>query len=390
MRTGSTKSFTYTVLNGKQVTREKAASVKNPRTAAQMRQRMLLTSVCAGYSFLKSIADHSFEGVTTGQQSQAKFNSLNLEALKQYVNIDNAKIAFNEYKDSTINPLPFILAKGSLPVVPYEIEGNHLVVKVDAESADTAEDIYNALGLQSGDLLTFVGVEGTGAVDDNGAYIFTPSKLDVVRLNATKTGAVANPHSAFAVEANHADADLAITFADGQLKITSPDVAFGCVIMSRKSNGSWLRSDAKMIGKVIDEVSTKVAIQFATYPTGESLILNGGSLSFKANASSKVAPTLTLAADSVSITEDGGTADAPTLTGAPVGATITYSSNNSSIAAVNATTGKVTAKGNGTAVITVRSAATDDYLAGSVTFTVKISGQTSSGSTSGSGGADMD
>ena len=67
LRKGSTKNFTFSTLDGKQITKERVIDVKNPRTESQMRQRMLMTTVGAAYRFLKPIADHSFEGKTVFQ-----------------------------------------------------------------------------------------------------------------------------------------------------------------------------------------------------------------------------------------------------------------------------------------------------------------------------------
>ena len=52
--------------NGEQISRAKAASVKNPKTTGQMIQRMLFGTVAAAYARMKSITDHSFEGVQYG------------------------------------------------------------------------------------------------------------------------------------------------------------------------------------------------------------------------------------------------------------------------------------------------------------------------------------
>ena len=51
-RRGSTKNFTFAVFNGKQVTKEKAEQVKNPRTLAQMRNRMI------PHNFLSCLRSH--------------------------------------------------------------------------------------------------------------------------------------------------------------------------------------------------------------------------------------------------------------------------------------------------------------------------------------------
>ena len=114
LRKGSTKNFTFSTLDGKQITKERVYNVKNPRSENQMRQRMLMTTVGAAYKFMKSIADHSFEGYSSGMQCMSQFNSRNLNRFKQAA-AAKGSVAFNQYKDGDINPLPFLLASGSLP-----------------------------------------------------------------------------------------------------------------------------------------------------------------------------------------------------------------------------------------------------------------------------------
>jgi hypothetical protein len=68
----------------------------------------------------------------------------------------------------------------------------------------------------------------------------------------------------------------------------------------------------------------------------------------------------------------GGTFTAPTLTGAKTD-DVTYSSSNTSVASVNASTGAVEIKGVvGTAVITASANETEAYKAGQATYTIKV------------------
>ena len=78
LRTGSTKSLTFSVYRGTQVTKDRVTRVANPRTIAQMQQRAKVPLVAAARVALAGLVDHSFEGVTYGQASLQKFSSLNL------------------------------------------------------------------------------------------------------------------------------------------------------------------------------------------------------------------------------------------------------------------------------------------------------------------------
>ena len=86
LRTGSTKSLTFQVYRGQQITKDRVTRVANPRTTLQMEQRSKLPIVAAARSALKGLVDHSWEGVLYGEQSLRTFSSKNLSAgaLKVY------------------------------------------------------------------------------------------------------------------------------------------------------------------------------------------------------------------------------------------------------------------------------------------------------------------
>ena len=209
--------------------------------------------------------------------------------------------------------------------------------------------------------------------------------MNIVRLKADKTGTIATPHDAFNFESNYDDLDINISKQDDVLKLSSTIANIGAVILSRQSNGTWLRSDATMAGNKSIYEGVTVGNQLGTYPIESQLILNGGDMTNQPTVETLPIPALSLATDSVSITEKGGTVAAPKLTGAPETATVTYTSNNKSIATVNSTSGQVTAVGNGTAVITINVAATDTTSATSISFNVVVSGQANEGGSDGTG-----
>lgn len=277
LRKGSTKSLTFSTLDGKQITKDRVYEVKNPRTESQMRQRMLMTTVGAAFKMLKSIADHSFEGYSSGMQCMRQFNSRNLNRFKQAA-AAKGSVAFNEYKDGDINPLPFILASGSLPGFVFSFDGeSNLQIVGEKEDADfaTAEGIYAALGVQRNDLITFCTVIGEGTTL-NGVYSYKAERFNIVRLYCDKSGAVAKPADAFTISTNNDQASISMSTAGNAITIKTGEADFGAVIQSRKNDSGWLRSDAVMIVNetVIDGVKT--ANQLGTYPVGTELILNNG------------------------------------------------------------------------------------------------------------------
>lgn len=376
LRKGSTKSHTYSVLDGQQVTKDRVYDVKNPRTEGQMKQRMLMTTVGAAYKFMKSIADHSFEGKASGMACMREFNSRNLNRFKKAASA-NGHVAFNEYKDGDINPLPFILSAGSLAGFDFKLnESSQLEISFAPADADftTAEGIYAAMGIKKNDLVTFCSVIGEGGVVNN-IFEYTAERFDVVRLVADKSGAVANPVEAFTVSTNNSEATVNVVAEASTLKITSGECDFGAVIQSRKADTNWLRSSAVMVvsADLIDGVQT--ANQLATYPVGTELILNNGPMENQGGGSATSLPTPSLSFAQSSVTANGtATVNAPALSGTPSGAVVTYSSQNPSVATVNESTGVIQPIANGTATIIARTSATEEYAAGQASFKVVVSG----------------
>lgn len=125
LRTGSTKSLTFQVYRGQQVTKDRVYRVSNPRTEAQMTQRALIPIVAAARSALKGLVDHSFEGVQYGEASLKEFSSLNLRTGALKVN------SYSPIGYSNPGFANFIVSKGSINE-PYTIDtsASGLVIKL--------------------------------------------------------------------------------------------------------------------------------------------------------------------------------------------------------------------------------------------------------------------
>lgn len=386
LRSGSTKNFTFSELNGQQITKERVNKVKNPRTLQQMRQRMVMATVSAAYSYLKEICDHSYEGFGVGSPCMSEFMRLNLDALKAKAQNDAAVVAFNAYQDKNINPVPFMVSKGSLNEIVPTITDGKLSWSTPKNDADTttAEGIYAALGLNQGDMVTFILCGGDFV--SNAALTFAPQPLAITRLHADKQGAVSSLANAFTVESNNLS-NINIYFNLGSnivFEAACDKLVMGAVIISRKAADKWLRSNATMVVKDGIPVAT-VSRQLATYPVERDLILNGSGLAKGNSTSSLPKPSLSLSASSVDIKTPNGTANAPKLTGAPSGAAITYSIANSSIATINPTTGVATAKANGSTLVTISVGATETTGATSIAYTLNVTGQSTDAGSGGTG-----
>ncbi len=83
-----------------------------------MRQHMLMATIGAAYSYLKAIADHSLRGSRRTAVLSDLFVS-QPQQIRDAAQDSNAAYATNTYGEQLINPMRYILAKGSLPALPY-------------------------------------------------------------------------------------------------------------------------------------------------------------------------------------------------------------------------------------------------------------------------------
>ena len=160
LRTGSTKSLTFSVYRGQQVTKDRVIRVANPRTIAQMQQRAKVPVVAAARVALAGLVDHSFEGVPYGQASLQKFSSLNLA---------NGALIVASYPPNGVSNMgcaDFIVSQGSL-VNPFLIDTDPIRLRVMALPTLGAAKIFPEMP---------VGTKGsTVAFFANKAFALNPS-----------------------------------------------------------------------------------------------------------------------------------------------------------------------------------------------------------------------
>lgn len=126
LRRGSTKSHTYQVVYGQQITKDRVSSVHNPQTPRQNAQRIVFATVSQAMKFMGPIINHSFEGVPYGGKSLNRFAKLNLERLRAYSALDyqnsasyaDAKCFMTTKNISALIPNRYIMSQGSLVLDP--------------------------------------------------------------------------------------------------------------------------------------------------------------------------------------------------------------------------------------------------------------------------------
>lgn len=166
LRTGSTKSLTFQVYRGQQVTKDRVYRVSNPRSDAQMTQRALIPIVAAARSALKGLVDHSFEGVAYGEASLREFSKQNLRA---------GALSVTSYSPNGVSNPGFadlIVSNGSINV-PYSIESD--------ETANTIKAALNAPAF------SFPAVEKGASADAIFKYLETYARANNVAIFAPGT-----------------------------------------------------------------------------------------------------------------------------------------------------------------------------------------------------------
>ena len=295
LRTGSTKSLTFQVYRGQQVTKDRVYRVANPRTNAQMAQRALIPIVAAARSALKGLVDHSFEGVPYGEASLKEFSALNLRAGALKVN------SYSPIGYSNPGFANLIVSKGSI-VEPYELSvdsmgfsitlpGRYPKIKFSAAPSDaSSKQVWKDLEawvktnnvslLKPGTQLTFLSLYEAGTVN-----VSTGKKIREVPTSAFNICRMYVPNgdsdSANATDINNkwkidksvstSDNEVALVNGNGdmlrietsvnqgsdqlgkvQLIVTPAEAAEDqnwngmALILSRKENGVWRRNTSRI------------------------------------------------------------------------------------------------------------------------------------------------
>lgn len=271
---GAVGQVVFRVVNGESTVSQKPSSVKNPKTVEQQIQRMVFATCIAAYSTMKSICDHSFEGLSKGSKNQAQFMRLNLNYMK------NQNYNFNVKGNPTLIPNAYRISKGSIQSSPYDsalaLTGATLGCAVvysdvvtDVElAALTVQQFHDIIGAQIGDqitiLATHVSEDSFYRVNDTlGEY---PSAFDYARLVFKEGSGEELLMNSSALKTDNLNLDnsenysnVIVSIATGNLNVglTSPKFVTASeriwqntsagLIISRKSNGVWLRSTQNMV-----------------------------------------------------------------------------------------------------------------------------------------------
>ena len=257
--------------------------VKNPKTAAQTLQRVLVKVVALAYAMLKAICNHSFEGVTNGFQCMNKFKKVNLRYLRERAaTLQSLGQSLNQFyqfmplQSEKWSPFAAIISMGHLPEVSVSIdaEGGHKAY-VNTPSR-TYADFVNSWGLQRGDQVTFVTVQKR-----QGRYEVNYARIVLNPRNADGSGAPMTteivdsqgefPCSNWKNQLNFSTFEFDNDHFNFVLGRGGDVVAAGIIVSRKDKSGGWFRSNCQLVlneagfGSDLCSLSGAVEKSYATY-----------------------------------------------------------------------------------------------------------------------------
>ena len=183
LRTGSTKSLTFQILNGKQITKDRVYSVRNPQTTYQMIQRAVFATVTQAADKMLPIIGISQQGLTNETEARRRWVSQNVKVLREAAMRMNkggaVEAAFAPKGNTQLIPNSYAMSRGSLSMAaaltPKTTAANGASFGANAYAkvgvlgsipTDTDLNVLDAwrllFGLAPGDQLTFPQIYGNG------------------------------------------------------------------------------------------------------------------------------------------------------------------------------------------------------------------------------------
>lgn len=274
---GKVGDVVFSRVDGEQVARARNRSPRNPQTALQLLQRVVMKTTSSAFSLMQEITNHSFQGFDGVTMNQSQFTKLNVDKFRaQLAEIINSGEAtdilasteanFSPKGVNLVSINPYVVSSGTIARVPY----GFLPAGVQAGAAfcfttvpfqtnqTTYQDVIDALGLRRGDQLTILCLTCDDTAEGKSSYfngfkysrfILEPSDGDLSHL--------INDQAYWNVKTKDVDIMQVPTDTTPVLSImphgtTTPSggqdsLVAGAIIVSRLSGDVWQRSDAELV-----------------------------------------------------------------------------------------------------------------------------------------------
>ena len=255
-----------------QVVRSLAETVANPQTEAQMRGRMIMSTVMQAVAAMSMIIDHSFDGMVKGQPSISEFIRRNYALIKADVAAHPAsgnEFGLNEYQEKGVKKGSYVVSNGSA-IIPAALEldseQSNITIALTATTL-TVGGLKAALGLTPDDYFTFCGIRGNGTFQYM-RYRINPDLADTTAISS------ANVENVFVTEGV---GDFSVALDTNSIVISNGNI-YDCntIIVSIKNDTGYAHNTA-VLGAG-DGFASAADVVLPTYPMGSENFLNGGDL----------------------------------------------------------------------------------------------------------------
>lgn len=271
--------------NGVQVQRARIREVKNPRTEAQAKNRAVLATMGAAYSYMQAIVDHSFQNKSGKSLNMQEFQRLNQGIARSLDNapaFDAQQYNYNFKGESVLRPNPYAISRGTLPrvqvIAPSEgtFDTGFSIPQIteDLELADaTYNDVCAALGVELGSQITFCIISddtftGTPSAQNMpksygnfhfARVILAPDDGDGTKKAFTVDGDVVTFNNV------NSKNQGSVKFDTGKLVVAGQNYPLAVGVILSNYNGRWLRNNTDMVVAADYVYSNGMAEVFNSY-----------------------------------------------------------------------------------------------------------------------------
>ena len=255
--------------NKQQIVRSLAESVANPQTLAQMRGRMIMSTVMQAVSAMAAIIDHSFDNVPAGQPNVSEFIRRNYALVKADVAAHPTSgntFGLNKYGEKGIKQGAYVVAGGSAAnIAGVQLNGASKTLVIALSAGATIADLRSALGIGVEDYFTAV------CITSDGKFLYNRFHVSQSLASATAISAD-NINEVITMDGNVA---VTLAFAGNNITATFGDFSANAgIIVSRKENATYKHNDVVLAAPSAPKFTSDDALP--SYPTGSQRFLNGG------------------------------------------------------------------------------------------------------------------
>lgn len=263
-----------------QVVRSLAETVANPQTIAQMRGRMIMSTLMQAMPALLAIIDHAFDNVSGKQPNISEFIARNYARIKADVAANPSasnKFGLNQYGEKGIKQGQYIVSDGNaaVPAALSLAKATGIISIALDSSAVTVAGLKAKLGQVASGFFTLVGISNAGAALYE-RFSLKSSLADTDAISSSNVG------SLFDTEGN---AEATIAFASNTITITLSAVATCCAVIVSIPTANGYQHNKAVLGEGTGFSGNANAV-LPTYPVGSDMYLNGGDLFATAAAAS--------------------------------------------------------------------------------------------------------